>query len=89
MADKSRVVIIVLTVLVILLALVLVYAFVVQPSIDDYNVQKQSEGAQIAVSEILRVVAQCQTFPLNVGEGQTINLVALECLQAPVQQPAQ
>jgi len=84
MADKTRITITLLVVLVVLLVGFVVYSFVIQPAIQGYAVQRQTEGVQIAVSEILKVVAQCQAFPLTVGN-QTINLVALECLKQPQQ----
>ena len=40
----------------------------------------QEQGVEFAVSEIMRQAATCQQVPLRIGN-QTINIVALECLQ--------
>ncbi|MEK6840525.1 MAG: hypothetical protein AABX79_01070 [Nanoarchaeota archaeon] len=80
MAERANVVIAILILIIVVLAGIMVYAFIIKPKITGYNVQRQTEGATIALSQILNVVAKCQAFPVPVGN-QTITLVALECLQ--------
>ncbi len=80
MTDKSRKIISILIVVIVLLLIILAYALIIRPKISGFVFNKQIEGYQIAYSEILRVVSQCQTIPLN-NSGTTITLVALECLQ--------
>lgn len=80
-ADKNKILITVLVVIVLVLLAVIAYTFVVSPRVSGYVVDKQVEGYQIAVLDIARTAAQCQTVPIQVGEGQTINLIAVECLQ--------
>lgn len=88
MADKKSIWITVLALVIVIMALIMIYAFVIQPAISGYTIQKQNEGAlqgaNYVLSQIINTVARCQTFTLPVGN-QTIHLVALECLQ---QQPA-
>jgi flagellar basal body-associated protein FliL len=91
MADTKSIWITVLALVVVIMALVMIYAFVIQPAISGYTVQKQNEGAvqgaNYVLSQIVNTVGQCQTFALPVGN-QTIHLVALECLQQAQQQNA-
>ena len=48
-----------------------------------YN-QGASDGANQILSNIVEKVGTCQeSYPVAIGEDQTINLVALECLQQP------
>ncbi len=89
MAANTKVVIISLILIIVVLGGIVLYSFVVKPQISGYVTSKQVEGANIALSQVLAVVSQCQTFPVDLGNGQSINLVALECLQAPTQQGAQ
>ena len=90
MADRTKALVVVLVLIIVVLVGVMTFTFLIKPKVTGYTTQRQVEGAQIAVAQILSVVTQCQPFPLTVGN-QTINLVALECLQAPQQQapPAQ
>lgn len=83
MADKSRKIISILIIIILVLIAILIYAFIIRPGINGYVFNKQIEGYQTAYSEILQVVAQCKTFPVKVSENQTINLIAVECLQQP------
>jgi flagellar basal body-associated protein FliL len=86
MANRQKALMWGMLVIILILAAIVVYAFVLSPAVTGYVADRQVEGYQIAISDIVQVVSQCQTFPLNLGENQTINLVALECLQQP---PAQ
>ena len=70
MADKSKVVIIVLAILVVVLAIVVLYSFVIQQAIQGYNVQRQTEGMQIAVNSILLQLQQQGFVQIPMGEGQ-------------------
>jgi len=80
-ADKSKTLVTVLIVIVLVLLAIIAYAFLVSPKISGYSVNKQVEGYQIALSEIARVASQCQqSIPIQIGENQTINLIAVECL---------
>ena len=86
MPDKKKVLITILIAVIVVMAAVLVYVFLIRPNITGYAVDRQREGYQIALFEILQVVTQCQTFPIAIGENQTINLIAVECLQQAPQQ---
>ncbi len=88
MADKTRVTITVLVILVVLLAGFVVYSFVVQPAIQGYVVQRQTEGVQIAVNTILAQIQQYGFVQIPVGENQTLILVPYvppQQVQEPVQ----
>jgi uncharacterized membrane protein len=84
MASKTSVLIGVLVFLVVVLAGILVYLLVVKPAITGYTVSAQQQGVNFALSSVWQRAAQCQTIPLTFGN-QTLNLVALECLQLPQQ----
>lgn len=85
MADKNKTLVAILVAIIVVMAIVLLYIFLIQPSITGYAVERQQEGVDFALASIIEVVAQCQPFPVSVGEDQTITLYALECLQAPDQ----
>ena len=81
--NKTGLIIVVLVLIVLILLGIVVYAFVINPAIDRYIISTQNQGAQLAVNYIADLAKQCQTVPINIGENQTINLIAIECLQAP------
>lgn len=81
MANKN-VLIVVLVAVVVILAGIVVYAFVVKPSISGYNVQKQNEGVQIAVNYIVAQLQQQGFVQIPIGN-QTLILVPY---QPPTQQ---
>lgn len=83
MADKKKVLITLLVAVIVIMAAILVYVFLIRPNITGYAVDRQREGYQIAILDIMQQAATCQTVPLTF-ENQTINLIAVECLQ---QQP--
>ena len=74
MADTKSIWITVLGLIVVIMALVMIYAFVIQPAISGYSVQKQSEGVQIAVNAILTQLQQNGYVQIPVG-GKTLILV--------------
>ena len=78
MADKKSVGLVVLGLLVVIMALVMIYAFVIQPAVSGYAVQKQNEGAQAGanyvVSYILTQLQQNGYVQIPVGN-QTLILV--------------
>ena len=86
MANNPRLLITVLIAVIVVMGGVLLYAFFIKPQFTGFTTQKQVEGYQFAIADIIRVVSQCQTFPIPIGE-QTITLIALECLQQPQPQP--
>lgn len=70
-----------LVIVVLILLAVLTYMFVIKPAISNYVAGTQNQGAQLAVNYIAEIATKCQTIPINIGENQTINLIAIECLQ--------
>ncbi|MEX0920653.1 MAG: hypothetical protein WDZ62_00085 [Candidatus Pacearchaeota archaeon] len=83
MVDKNKAIITGLSIAVVILALIVVYVFVLQPTITGNAIERQQEGFNIAIIQIGQLAAQCQPIPvpLETGENQTqtINLVAMEC----------
>ncbi len=88
MADRRKVLVVVLVLIIVVLAGILVFSFFIKPKLTGYTTSVQIEGAQMLYLDIVKVVTQCQTYPLPVGN-QTIHLVATECLQAAAQQQEQ
>lgn len=84
MADKTKVAITILVAIIVILVAVVIYSFVIRPGITGYATNRQLEGYQFAVLDIMQRAATCQTVPLTYGN-QTINLIAVECLQQPTQ----
>lgn len=84
MTDKKGVLIKILVVIIIVLVAVMIYAFVVRPGISGYAINRQNEGFEIAIVSIMQRAITCQPVPLTYGN-QTVNLIAIECLQQPPQ----
>jgi len=82
MADKKKVLITILIAIIVVLAAILVYIFLIRPSITGYTIEKQNQGIEFAIVSIMQQAATCQPVPLTFGN-QTINLIAVECLQQP------
>jgi len=78
--DKRDKIILALLIAVVLLLGFLGYLFLIQPALSGLVSQGQTEGMEYAITYIAQQAATCNTVPLTV-ENQTINLVAVECLQ--------
>lgn len=85
--NKSKTVIWVLAIVVILLLLVIAYVLAIRPAIAGYGSDSYVSGYQYAILNVMQQAATCQQVPLVAGN-QTINIVAVECLQQ-AQQAAQ
>ena len=70
--------------IVVLLGFIL-YTFALRPAVTGYTVNAQNEGYQISILSIIQEAVQCKQVPLVFGN-QTINLIAVECLQAAANQ---
>mgnify|MGYP001586570685 FL=1 len=64
----------ILALIIIVLAGVMVYSFVIKPKISGYNVEKQTEGVQIAINYILTQLQQNGFVQIPLGN-QTLILV--------------
>jgi len=84
--EKSRIVILVLVFVILLMGVFMAYLLLVRPAVTGYAVRAQQQGVEFAILSIMQQAATCQQVPLTFGN-QTINLVAIECLQQ-AQQPA-
>jgi len=85
MADKKKVLITLLVAVIIVLIAVIVYAFIIRPSVSGYVVTKQSEGVQIAIATIIAQIQQNGFAQIPVGN-QTLYLAPFNPQQ---QQPQQ
>ena len=86
--KKMKVLVAFLVLIIVVIGGFLIYTFVIAPSISGYVVDKQNEGVQFALVSVFQAAGNCQQVPLTFNN-QTINLVAVECLQqAPVQVPS-
>jgi hypothetical protein len=81
-ANKNLLIVSLVMIILVLLGVIL-YIFAIKPAISGYVTSTQSQGAQLAVKYIADIAIQCQTVPINIGGNQTINLIAIECLQTP------
>ena len=72
MVNRTNVLITVLVLVIVILAGVMLYAFVVQPKISGYTVEKQSVGVQIAVNYILAQLQQNGFVQIQVGNQSLI-----------------
>lgn len=77
--ERKKLFIILISVIIILLG-ILVYFFFAKPAIQNMQNQAAQQGAQYAVYMIMQQASTCQQVPLTFGN-QTINLIAVECLQ--------
>jgi SNF family Na+-dependent transporter len=84
MADRSKVLVVVLVLIIVVLAGIMIFTFLIKPKVTGYTTGIQIEGAQMLYLDIVKVVTQCQEYPLPIGN-ETIHLVALECLKSPAQ----
>ncbi len=82
MTDKRKVLITILIAVIVVMAAILVYVFLISPAFTGYAVDRRGEGVEFAIVSIMQQAATCQPVPLTFGN-QTINLIAIECLQQP------
>ncbi len=85
--NPKFVVISLIVVIVVLLGFIL-YTFAVRPAVTGYVANEQYRGYQAAILSIIQEAVQCKQVPLVFGN-QTINLIAVECLQQTASQPQQ
>lgn len=78
--ERSRLLIGILVFIIIILVGIVLYTFAIRPAISGYIVRTQTQGYQYAIFQIMQQAAQCQPVPLIFGN-QTINVIAVECLQ--------
>lgn len=75
MADRTKVTIVVLSIVILVLAVFMLYYFVIQPQIQGYVIQKQTEGMVYTVNTILAQIQQYGYVHIPVNENQTLILV--------------
>jgi hypothetical protein len=85
MVNKTGLLIGFLVLVIVVLLGIVLFAFWVKPTIDGYVVEKQVDAQNIILNNIVEQAARCQQVSLPF-RNQTINLIAVECLQQPPQQ---
>ena len=82
MKSGRKILVPILIVIIVILVGVILYALVIKPAINGYMVNAQNQGIQYAIYSIMQQAVQCQPsgVPLIFGN-QTINIIAIECLQ--------
>ncbi len=79
--NKTRTLVLSLILVIVVLLGFIIYAFVIKPSFTGYAVKLQNQGYAFAIASIMQqAVSSCQPVPLTFGN-QTINIIAVECLQ--------
>ncbi len=81
---KKNKVIVGLLVTVVLLILFIVGMFVIKPAIQKYRDKMINAGMEYAVFLLMQEVSTCKLIPLTF-ENQTIEVIAIECLQQQAQ----
>jgi flagellar basal body-associated protein FliL len=88
MKQKNNLLILILIAVVVVLLGIVLYLLVIKPSFTGYAINAQNEGAEYIIGTIFQMASQCQQVPITF-DNQTINLVAIECLQQAQQQAPQ
>ncbi len=80
--KKTGLIIGILILVIIVLLVVIAYAFVVSPKINGMVIQGYNKGFEDTIVQIAQTAGypSCQQVPLKIGN-QTVNLIAVECLQ--------
>ena len=86
--GKNKTLIWILIAIIVILAGLVLYILAIKPAITGNMVKLQNEGVTYAVASIMQQAASCQPVPLTLGE-QTINMIAVECLQQAQEQTQQ
>jgi hypothetical protein len=80
-----------ISLIVLILLVVGAFGYIGYDKYSDMNQEKQilifNQGAEYAIIQIAQNAATCQQVPLTI-ENQTINLIAVECLQQAAEQEA-
>lgn len=80
--NKISLLVKILILVIVILLAIIAYVFIVRPTITGYIIEGHNQGYERAILQIAEQATTCQQVPLTIGE-QTINLIAVECLQPP------
>ncbi len=86
MADRNKLLVTFLVLVIVILVAIVAFTFLVKPAVTGYAIDKQGEGVQIAITQILAQVQQNGFVQIPVGN-QTLFLMPFDPQQA--QQPVQ
>ena len=76
----SKKITIALSIVIVLLILFILGMLIVKPAIQNKNEEMVNAGIQYAIVTLMQQAATCDVVPLTF-ENQTINIIAVECLQ--------
>lgn len=79
--ERTSLIIAILVFVIVVLIGVVMYALAIKPAINGYTVRTYNAGVQQTITALVQEVVKCQPVPI-VYENTTINLIAVECLQA-------
>jgi len=86
MTNKKTWLIGFLVLVIVVLSGFMVYAFVITPALTGYVIDRQNEGVQIAVNQIVAQVQQNGFVQIPLGEDQTLFLAPFDPQQAQAPQ---
>ncbi len=78
--DRRNILILILVIIVVLLLGLIGYVFLIKPAINGLIIQGYNQGVTSSVTYLMQQAATCQPIPVSIGN-QTVNLIAVECLQ--------
>jgi hypothetical protein len=82
--HKTKLTILILSILVIVMGSIMLYKFVVQPGINNYSYEKQLEGANFVFQDIVTGIQNNGYYAIPLGSNQTLILVAYNPQQAQI-----
>ena len=77
MANKQKALMWVMFLIILILVIIIVYAFVISPTITGYVVERQLEGYQIALSDIIFQIQQDGFVQIPLGEDESGEMQSL------------
>lgn len=84
--DKNRLIISVLIIIILVLLGIILYSFVVKPSLNGYVIQKQLEAQDITLNTLVSQVQQKGYAEIFIGNNQSLILVPYTGPTSPVAQ---
>lgn len=78
--DRRNILILILILVIVLLLGLISYALLIRPALSGLVIEGQNQGYSYAIASLIQEAATCQPVPVTFGN-QTINLIAMECLQ--------
>lgn len=80
--NKSNIIILSSIIIIFILLIIFGYFFILKPALNGFAVLGFNKGVASVANYLGEQAKSCQPIPLKSGD-QTINLIAIECLQKP------